>query len=119
MDANEGKKVFLCSHYFLPCQSEEEKALIKDERIVCLFQGHTHSSKIITLPEDYGSKLLIQTGSWAGINPESSECWGVRELCLYDDRITTAYIAAEQKLFHDEKEYTLPAKICDAAEIKL
>jgi predicted phosphodiesterase len=119
MDANPGKKVFLCSHYFLPNNTEEEKELIKDERVVCLFQGHTHSSKIIKLPEEYGSKLLIQAGSWAGINNESKERWGVRELYLYDDKITTAYLVNEHKLRHGDLDYTFPAEVRDEAEIEL
>ena len=119
MDTHKGKRIILCSHYFLPTGGKEEKALVCDERVVCLFQGHTHSSKIITLPEDYGSKLLIQTGSWAGINNESNERWGIRELCIYDDKLTTAYIVAEHSLAHEGKAYTFPAEVRDEAEIEL
>ena len=119
MDANPDKKIFLCSHYFLPSNTEEEKELIRDARIVCLFQGHTHSSKVITLPEEYGSKLLIQAGSWGGINDKSTERWGVRELCIYEDKITSDYIVAEHKLVHEGRDYTFPAEVRDGAEIVL
>ena len=119
MDSHKSKRVFLCSHHFAPNGTKEEAELVRDERVVCLFRGHTHSSKIITLPEEYGSKLLLQTGSWAGINNESSERWGVRELCIYEDRVTSAYIVERHDLVHEGKSYSFEAEIRDTAEIKL
>ena len=118
MDKHPDKRVFLCSHWFSPCGSEAEKELIRDERVVCLFQGHTHSSKILTLPEDYGSKRILQAGSWAGINSSATERWGVRDLCIYEDRISSSYIVKEHSLSDDDgKAYVFPAEIRDSIEL--
>lgn len=119
MDAHPKKRVILCSHSFQPCLTEEEAALIRDERIVCLFQGHTHLSDVRTLPVEYGSKKLIQTGAWASTAPNGATPWGMRELYLEDDRITSAYLVYGQRLMHRERPYTVAPRRQDEIEIKL
>lgn len=117
MDAHPGKKVFLCSHYFAPNGSEEEAALIADPRVVCLVAGHTHSAKVITLPEAYGGKKILQTGSWGGVGPQSETHWGVRDLCVYVDRVESAYFVQGNDLTDKGISYTVPAGRQDTAEI--
>ena len=117
MQENPDKKVILCSHSFQPNFTPEERALISDRQVVCLFQGHTHLSGVITLPEEYGSKKLIQTGGWAAVSPASNYAWGMREVYLEEDRITSSYLVAAQELIHREIPYTFTARKQDEVEI--
>lgn len=118
MDEHPGKKVILCSHSFQPTLAPEECALIRDPRIVCLFQGHTHLSRVITLPEEYGGKKLIQTGAWASTyTPATNYPWGVRDLYLETDRITSGYIVPSQQRVYKGNTYTVSARYQDTIEI--
>ncbi len=114
---NPDKKVILCSHSFQPNFTPEEQELIRDPQVVCLFQGHTHLSNIITLPQEYGCKKLIQTGSWAATSPVSNYAWGVRDLYLEDDSITSSYLVCSQELLHKEIPYTVSARQQDTVKI--
>lgn len=118
MERYPDKKVILCSHYFLPCGSEEEKELIREERVICLVQGHTHSSKILTLPQEYGSKLVLQAGAWIA-SPIDKEAWGVRDLCIFEDKIISRYIVADHTLYHNGEAYEILAHYRDGVEIKI
>lgn len=111
------KNVILCSHSFQPSLTDEEAELIRDPNILCLFQGHTHLSDIRTLPMEYGSKKLIQTGGWSSTAPSGATPWGMRELYLEDDRITSSYIICSQKLVHKGLPYTVAARRQDTVEI--
>lgn len=114
------KKVFLCSHSFQPVLTPEECALVRNPRVVCLFQGHTHYSTVLTLPEEYDSKLLLQTGGWSGTAAHSNCVWGMRDLYLEEDRVTSGYLVPRQKLIHrGEQPYTVPARYQDTVEILL
>ncbi len=117
MDAHPGKKAVLCSHFFRPSFDPAEQALICDERVACLFQGHTHSASVITLPVEYGSKKLIQTGSWANVIPGGNSVWGMREVILETHRLTSRYIVPEQKLVFNGITYTVSARNENEAEI--
>lgn len=121
MEAHKDKKFFLCSHYFIPTGTKEEKALINDSRIICLFTGHTHKSNVLTLPEDYGLKKLIQCGAWAEVSTDSIErCWGVRDVCLYDDKIISRYIVPDNEMWDDNgKKLTFTAHVSDEIEIPI
>jgi len=119
MAAHPGKKVILCSHYFFPNCSPGESALIRDSRVVCLFQGHTHDSDVITLPEEYGAKKLIQTGGWFDVAPASNWVWGVRDLYLEDNRVTSGYIVASRTLYHRGVPYTVTARYQNTVEISV
>ena len=113
------KMVILCSHYFRPTCEPAECALISDPRVVCLFQGHTHDPDVITLAEEYGAKKLIQTGGWADVAPGSNWVWGVRELYLEDNRITSGYLVPRQQLYYMDKLYTVSARCQNTVEIQI
>ena len=103
MDAHPDKKVIICSHFIDPRKDTAEfKALLREDRIICLFAGHTHGSKIWTLDEEYGSKNVIFTGQYSELNVNSM--WGFRELILNDDYIESNYITPESTvIINDEK----------------
>ncbi len=119
MEKYPDKKVILCSHSFQPNLSDEEAELIADERIVCLFHGHTHLSDVRTLPVEYGSKKLIQTGSWAYTTPAGSTPCGMRELYLETGKVRSSYIVPQQTICNLAKPYTVAARHQDEIEIKL
>ena len=111
-------KIVLCSHHFDPrFETEEGKALLSDERIVCLFAGHVHLSRIVDL---CGKKLC-----WTGNYSYSSEkdplvsMWGFREAILTDDSLVTRYITPENEIELDGKKITVPYKTQDELEIRL
>lgn len=112
-----GKKVILCSHFFVPTLDSEECALIRDERVVCLCMGHTHFTGVNMLAEEYGAKFVLQTGSWGVTGASGRFPWGARELYLEDDRVTSAYIVPGQSLCQQGRSYTVPAHIRDTVEI--
>lgn len=111
-------KVVLCSHHFDPrFETDEGKALIQDPRIVCLFAGHVHLSKV----EDCCGKKLIRTGNYAYSSEENplDSMWGYREAILSDDRLVSRYITPENTVELDGKEITVPYAAQDEIEIRL
>ncbi len=119
MDKHPDKKVILCSHWFSPADTKEEKELLCDPRIICLFVGHSHRSDVIELSEEYGKKKVIQCGSWAAVSPEDDEhLWGVRDVCLFSDKLITRYLVAENELSQNGEKYTVLAHYRDGTEIR-
>ena len=119
MEEHKDKKFFLCSHHFVPAGTEDEKKLINDSRVICLFTGHTHKSNVLTLPEDYGCKKLVQCGSWAEVSTDSNErCWGVRDVHLYNDKMISRYIVPDNEMWdEDGKKLKFTAHLSDEIEI--
>lgn len=60
------EKIYLCSHYFKVDEANDKfNELVKqNNRIVCLFQGHSHKNKILTW-EKWNEKPLIDLGGYA------------------------------------------------------
>ena len=111
MDIYPDKKVILCSHYIEPWRDTEEfKALLRDDRIICLFAGHTHNSDIWYMEEEYGSKKTIFTGQYSDLNGKrlTSSMWGFRELILKDDCIESSYITPENTISLKEEMVNHP-----------
>ena len=97
MEKHPDKKVILCAHHFEPArESEEFKTLVReDDRILCLFGGHVHRSKVVELGEEWGNKALLYTGNYSyngGKNPPTESMWGFRDLILTEDTLTSRYI---------------------------
>lgn len=95
------KKVIICSHYIEPWRDTEEfKALLRDDRIICLFAGHTHNSEVWHMEEEYGSKKTIFTGQYSELNGKrlADSMWGFRELILKDDCIESSYITPKNTI---------------------
>lgn len=103
MEKHPNHKVVLCSHHFdHRYETDEGKALIQDPRIVCLFAGHVHLSRIV----DFLGKKLIWTGnySYSSEKDPMQSMWGYREAILSEDSITTRYITPENTVVLDGKE---------------
>lgn len=93
MEAYPDKKIVLCSHYFdVAGESDEVKALINDERVLCLFCGHTHTANVVKLPEAVSParKRVIFTGNY-GEHPALDAMCGFRDLVITDHELTSTY----------------------------
>ena len=103
------KRVIICSHYIEPWRDTEEfKALLRGDRVVCLFAGHTHKSEIWYMEEEYGSKKTLFTGQYGDLNKKlmTESMWGFRELILGDSFIESSYITPENTLTIDGEKVT-------------
>ena len=90
------KRVILCAHWFDMAQESEDfrRLLAEDERIVCLFCGHNHVSKISSTGDECGGKPILYTGnySYSGEkNPVRCLC-GYRELIITEEGVRSKYI---------------------------
>ena len=101
MTAYPDKKVIICSHYVEPWRDTEEFwKILNDERVICLFAGHTHNSEIWSMEEEYGSKKVIFTGQYGELNSKrlTEVMWGFRELIIGDGYIESNYITPENTI---------------------
>ena len=116
------KKVVICSHYVEPWKDTEEfKALLREDRVACLFAGHTHKSEIWHMEEEYGSKKTIFTGQYSELNKKVmlDSMWGFRELILTDTYAESNYITPENRLVIDGAEVHHPYGKQDGIRIEL
>lgn len=116
------KKVIICSHYIEPWKDcEEFKALLREDRVICLFAGHTHKSEIWHMEEEYGFKKTIFTGQYGELNHKlmTKSMWGFRELIITDRYVESNYITPENKLFIADKEVVHPYGKQDSITIRL
>ena len=116
MDQYPDKKVILGSHYFHPdLESDKDgvKAILCDERVICLFAGHTHKADVWTLSEEYGSKKVIFTGNYSycggGKDPDPRPyMWGFRDLYLDEHSLLSRYIVQENDVVIQNEAVKIP-----------
>ena len=106
MDKYPSHRVWLVSHYF-DCKKESEafKEIVRDPRVIGLFAGHIHKCDLIHMGEEYGNKVIAQTGNFSysfytayptgNIQDVYDSFWGFRELVIYDDSAISNYIIAD------------------------
>ena len=100
MDEYPTHNVYLISHYF---DVEKEgfslcALLAQNERIIGLFQGHTHRASVITLGKLYRNLTIAQTGNFSYSNPEEANAfWGFRELVITEDSAYSRYIVVSSR----------------------
>lgn len=95
------KKVILCAHWYdINSESEDFRELLRrDERILCLFCGHNHLSRVANTGEENGNKPILYTGnySYSG-EPNTARCLpGYRELVITDEGISSRYIVRSHR----------------------
>lgn len=68
--------IYLCSHYYKPAAADYKftKLLRENDRIVCMFRGHTHNSVVLS-PEEMAYKILVDIGGYAYDGDDSSGAW--------------------------------------------
>lgn len=99
----ECKNVYLVSHYFdYKNESAAFKEVVRDPRIKGLFQGHTHTNKVINMGEDYLNKTIAETGHFAHFgsanvdeNTLKNNFWGFRELSISPEMALSRMIIVE------------------------
>lgn len=96
--------VYLISHHFdLKAGGTEFEELVRDPRVVALFQGHTHQCTVKELGKNFNKKKLVQTGNFSytahdGSTAEMKESfWGFRDLVIVNDRAVSRYIVAKSR----------------------
>ena len=60
------ERIYLCSHYFKADEVNDkfDEIVKSNDRIVCVFQGHTHKNKIL-IREKWNDKMIIDLGGYA------------------------------------------------------
>ena len=117
MDQYPDKKVILLSHYFVPNGTKEESELIADDRVVCMFQGHTHEPRIDTLPDAYKNKKLIHAGGWSHLYPGVKEPWGMRDIVIEDGVLTSHFFTEDYTYENGGQQYHIEERIYAGIEI--
>lgn len=104
------KRVILCAHWFdMKLESEEFKELLRtEERILCLFCGHNHISRVATTGEENGNKAILYTGnfSYSGEKNIVRCLSGFRELVITDEGIYSSYIVPSHSYKVSEVRFT-------------
>lgn len=118
------QKVILCAHHFAPdVESDAFKVLMREEpRVLCLFSGHVHKSRVVTLKEEFGEKKLLYTGhySYSSEKEDPLRCpCGYREVILSDAGISSRYITPENTYVLKDRTVTVPYGSIDEFELKL
>ena len=85
--------IFLCSHFYKPSAADYKftKLLRENERIVCMFRGHTHNNQVLAAEEMY-YKCLVDIGAYAYDGDDSSGAWDFTE---FDDDWAWGYQVLE------------------------
>lgn len=87
------EKIFLCSHYYKPSATDYRftKLLKENDRIVCMFMGHTHNNTVLA-PEELGYKFLVDIGGYAYVDNTTGGTW---DFSLFDDDWAWGYQVLE------------------------
>ena len=123
LEENPDKKVIICCHIFnLELESENEgaKRLLSDERVICIFAGHNHSSHAEKLPPEFGSKMLIFDGNYSYANKArhpAPHYWGFRELYIDDGGLVTNYVIPENDMTVDGEKIHVARTTREAVSI--
>lgn len=117
------KKVILCSHWFdIAAESEEFRELLRTEdRILCLFCGHNHISRVASTGEANGNKPILYTGnySYSGEGNCARCLPGYRVLTVTSDALESKYVVPPHKYTLGYVPVTTEYTEQDRLEIKL
>ena len=115
--------VWLAAHYFAPeLESTEFRALVAgDQRIKGLFMGHTHAHQLIPLGEEWGNKVIAQTGNYSFTmsGAASGGFWGFRDLVIDDTKAVSSYIMVDSDVILDEGPTHFDRWVNEIAEYRL
>ena len=115
--------VYLCAHYFdIDNESDSFRTLLREnDRIKCLFAGHTHVSSVIKLGAEWGNKAICQTGHYSNSADRTNslaDFWGFRELLIRNDGISTKYVIAENHVNLDGRYFDIERREINALVLK-
>ena len=116
------KKVVLCAHWFdMEKESDEFRRLLcEEERIVCLFCGHNHLSRIDSSGDDCGSKPIVYTGNYSYSGEKDSvRCLcGYREVVITEEGMASKYIVPPHTYTMENVTFTTEYAEQDEIEIR-
>lgn len=97
--------IFLCSHYYHPDATDWKfrKLLRENERVVCMFRGHTHENTVLAA-EEMNFKFLFDIGGYAYIPDNTS---GTNDWNQFDDDWAWGYQVLE---WNDTEVHTYHVK---------
>lgn len=122
MDAYPDKKVVICSHYLEHWKDTEEfKAILRDDRVICMIQGHTHKADVWHNEEEYGFTKTLFTGQYSELNGAAKEkcMWGFRELLISEDTLESHYITPANEILLNGAKIVHPYGKQDGITIKI
>ena len=119
MAAYPDKKVIICSHYLEHWKDTEEfKEILRDERVLCMVQGHTHKSEVWHNEPEYGSTKTMFTGQYGEpSNTSAGPMWGFREIILADGYLTSSYITPANVITQNGETVSYPYAKQDSVTI--
>ena len=119
MAAYPDKKVIICSHYLEHWKDTEEfKEILRDDRVICMVQGHTHKSEVWHNEEEYGSTKTLFTGQFGEpSNSSAGPMWGFREILLTEDYLTSSYITPANTITQNGEMISYPYAKQDSVTI--
>lgn len=85
--------IYLCAHYYKPSAADYRftKLLKENDRIVCMFRGHTHNN-VVLAPEEMNYKFLVDIGAYAYDGNDSTGTW---DFTQFDDDWAWGYQVLE------------------------
>lgn len=122
------QKVFLLSHYFLPERNKELAQLVRNDlRIVCLFQGHTHTNRVLQ-PSCLQGKPLVDIGGygyqgecvqgkWIFSRFDPSWAWGYQVLQWNEEAIQTYHVKPQRTYHSSNGTFFYPGAVEDRLEL--
>ena len=126
MEKHPDHNVYLISHGFdLKKGGTEFASIVKDPRVVALFQGHTHRCNVDKLGASYDNKKLLHTGNFSytahddTVQEIRQSFWGFRDIVTVGDRAVSRYIVAESRATVEGATLLVPRQLRYVVEFDL
>ena len=120
--------IFLCAHYFSAKDTQDLEQILKEnERIVCLFQGHTHMNEVIH-NDAFHSRCLIDIGGygyfgesidgkWLFDRFDPAWAWGYQVLEWNDTAIRTYHVKPKRTYRGRNGVFPYPGALEDSLDL--
>lgn len=118
------EKVFLCAHHFKTHENEEFARILREnDRIVCLFRGHTHINAVLR-PESLSGKTLVdiggygymgrnEDGKWIFNTFDPAWAWGYEVLEWDQTHVHMYHVKPKRRYLGGNGEFDYPGAIED------
>jgi predicted phosphodiesterase len=122
------ERIFLCAHYFEPSAEAALGEILKnEERIVCLFRGHTHHNAVM-YPAEYHGTPLVDIGGYAYAGHvvngkytfnifDEAWAWGYEILEIYEDGVRMYHVKPTMDYKGDNGDFHVERIVSGELEI--